>query len=77
MIAEGRTIRQGVNAGNMYELRGPLGFNYMPPAATDPSEVIQWAIKKFPMPDGEYYVNRIIGGGIGCFFVEEVLRFEI
>lgn len=61
----------------MYQLSGPGGFNYMPPAATTPDEVINWAKQKFQLRKGTYTVERIVGGSIGGFFVETVRTFEI
>lgn len=72
MVTEGRTMREAINAGNTYQLCGPNGFNYWPVAATDPWEVINWALKRWVLKPGAYQMERVTGGVIGCLFVDRV-----
>ena len=77
MIKNGRTMSAAIKAGNAYQLNGPDGFNYFPPAATTSAEVREWA-RRFRLTTGDYTVERIIGGKIGARLVEHISnwRFE-
>lgn len=73
MIAEGRTIRQAIEAGNYYRIVFESGGVYDPPAATEPAEVMAWARKMFPGKIGQVVeVQRVLDQTIGCTYVEEI-----
>lgn len=78
MIKDGRTMREAIDAGNAFQLDGPNGFNYFPPAAETSEEVLTWAIARFsPLRPGKYAMRRITGGSIGCLFMETAYYFEV
>lgn len=78
MIASGRTIRQAITAGTAYEIRHAslLPYGYFPPAAETPAEVLACALRTFGSsvisPGTPFDVIHIIGGSIGCFYVEHL-----
>lgn len=73
MTPEGRTMSEARAAGNWFSLSGPEGFEYDPPAATDPWEVIRLAHRRWILKSGKYQVRRVLPEGrIGAEFVEDV-----
>ncbi len=80
MVKEGRTMAQAIKDGNYYSLNGAHGYNYAPPAAETPEEVLAFAraawMKCKPAHRlamaGVYSIERITGGRIGARSVELV-----
>lgn len=76
MVKNGRTMSQAILDGNAFELNGPNGFSYFPPAAESPEEVIKGIMRIWALSSrkknmiGNYTIDRIIGGSIGARFVE-------
>lgn len=80
MVKECRKMREAFNAGNAYQLCGPKGFNYFPPAATTPEEVLAWAKRLFPASmqrRGRWTIEKLLPQSqIGCIFVEVVAEWD-
>lgn len=79
MVTEGRTIREAINAGTYYQLRMTRDRTYAPPACESPDEVLECAQAIFEdvTPGMIFKVERIIGGSIGCYLVEECGEWKI
>lgn len=71
-------MAQAVEDGTAFTLDIPgWTSSYFPPAATDPSEVVLWALQAgFLALPGELVVHRVIALCGGTRYEEEVLRFE-
>ena len=78
MIANGRTMRESIEAGTAFELKIPgWAGGYWPPAAESPDEVAECyrdGVRRGWFADltgVEVRSVRIVGGSIGCFCVED------
>ena len=82
MNPNGRTIAEDIANGTAYRLHGPRAdkpgtWDYWPPACDTPAEVAACYLAMGGEQRGTMKVDRVIGGSIGCLFVEAAGTIDI